>query len=554
MSEAAGADPREGPTLPNETPDPRPAIYRDLHRNQLRRQEEANRHSARVVLAELFRRFVPRSVLDVGCGLGTWLEVARGLGVGNVLGIEGEWLDRDLARLPPEQILALDLEHPFDLGRRFDLVVCLEVAEHLPERAAESFVASLVRHADVVLFSAAIPFQGGRHHVNEQFPEYWARLFARHGCRPLDFLRPALWHDSSVLWYLRQNSLVFAREELATGAGPFAGLALPAAPPALVHPDLYLMKLEHARSVAREHDKLLAVLRPGGRFSVVRQPNGQLTIAAEPAAPGPLPAAPAARAARSWPEAAATPAAGRSGPRLATVCLAVSDAASEAWRRCLEVVLAHSPRDAFALRFAGREAPESLAYLLGRLTPDGLAPEYALLPGQVERFWWDGPGPAVAVWHAPPGCDDDTLARLPCCDLAPEGDFLLWLRPDDALGASWWEAVRPLLQPGIDCIGRPAWADLGPEQVEWVRAQPWYRGVPFAMAKGRPRVRHPGGPVVGLRTACWREVDFPPPAPPHGPNPWAEPGGADILLGAMAQQLGWTFAGCEVPARPPEEE
>jgi SAM-dependent methyltransferase len=289
MSEAAGADPREGPTLPNETPDPRPAIYRDLHRNQLRRQEEANRHSARVVLAELFRRFVPRSVLDVGCGLGTWLEVARGLGVGNVLGIEGEWLDRDLARLPPEQILALDLEHPFDLGRRFDLVVCLEVAEHLPERAAESFVASLVRHADVVLFSAAIPFQGGRHHVNEQFPEYWARLFARHGCRPLDFLRPALWHDSSVLWYLRQNSLVFAREELATGAGPFAGLALPAAPPALVHPDLYLMKLEHARSVAGEHDKLLAVLTtlsaPAGGRRCGRCCNRASTASA--ARPGP---------------------------------------------------------------------------------------------------------------------------------------------------------------------------------------------------------------------------------------------------------------------------
>src|SRR5215510_11280362 len=90
--------------------DPRSAVYQDLHHNQLQKQEEANRHSAELILAELFRHVQPKSVLDVGCGMGTWLAVARRLGVTDFQGIEGEWLDRKLAQVPEQAILNLDLE------------------------------------------------------------------------------------------------------------------------------------------------------------------------------------------------------------------------------------------------------------------------------------------------------------------------------------------------------------------------------------------------------------------------------------------------------------
>ncbi|HEY7158746.1 MAG TPA: methyltransferase domain-containing protein [Gemmataceae bacterium] len=264
--------------MTNQTPDRRPAIYHDLHHNQMRRREEAIRHSAEVILSELFRRFSPRSALDVGCGMGIWLQAAQALGVADIQGIEGDWLDKNLLRIPQQHVATLDLEQVFDLGRRFDLVICLEVAEHLQPAAAGPLVESLVRHADVVLFSAAIPFQGGHHHVNEQFPDYWDRLFQRFDYRAIDFLRPIIWTNPAVLWWLRQNILVFAKRELTIDEAPFVGLSERAKPLSLVHPGLYLMKVKQAQSVQEEHDQLLALLRSGDTFSVVHHPNGQLTI------------------------------------------------------------------------------------------------------------------------------------------------------------------------------------------------------------------------------------------------------------------------------------
>src|SRR5207247_712808 len=147
---------------------------------------------------------------------------------------------------PEQAILNIDLEKAFDLGRRFDLVVCLEVAEHLSPPAAASFVESLTRHADVVLFSAAIPHQGGHHHLNEQFLDYWNETSTQHGYRAVDFLRPLLWSDRSVLWWLRQNIVVFVRQALATGDGSFARLAERGGPLSIVHPDVYLSRLTGA--------------------------------------------------------------------------------------------------------------------------------------------------------------------------------------------------------------------------------------------------------------------------------------------------------------------
>jgi hypothetical protein len=85
-----------------------------------------------------------------------------------------------------------------------------------------------------VLFSAAIPGQGGRHHVNEQFPSYWITRFAMHGFRCFDALRPVLWHRAEVAVWYRQNLLVFSRHKAFPGERP--------APEQydLVHPETWL--------------------------------------------------------------------------------------------------------------------------------------------------------------------------------------------------------------------------------------------------------------------------------------------------------------------------
>ena len=83
-----------------------------------------------------------------------------------------------------------DLTHPLQLDRQFDLVLSLEVAEHIPAGRAATFIDSLVRHGDAILFSAAIPRQGGEQHINCQWPSWWAELFTQRGYQTFDLVRP----------------------------------------------------------------------------------------------------------------------------------------------------------------------------------------------------------------------------------------------------------------------------------------------------------------------------------------------------------------------------
>jgi len=258
--------------------DGRTAVYRDLHGQQLEAEETQNRHSARLILGMLFELYMPRSVLDVGCGLGTWLSVARELGVQDIMGVDGPWLEKSRLRVPEKLVRVVDLEKPFELGRRFDLVMCLEVGEHLSQDAARNFIASLTTHADALLFSAAIPFQGGHHHVNEQWPDYWSTLFAERGFVPLDFIRARIWTDNSVLWWLRQNILLFARKSLLDSHEAFRALrgGMPAL--SVVHPDVYLSRLRFAQTAIDERNNILGLLSSGGTFNVTRGSNGNITI------------------------------------------------------------------------------------------------------------------------------------------------------------------------------------------------------------------------------------------------------------------------------------
>jgi SAM-dependent methyltransferase len=196
--------------------------------------------SARAVLPLVFDAVSPRSLLDVGSGIGAWSSVAIDLGVEDVRALDGDYVQREQLLIPPDSFSAANLEDPFDLGRRFDLVMTLEVAEHLPEHSAAGFVASLVRHGDAVLFSAAIPRQGGENHLNEQWPEYWAEHFAEHGYVAVDYLRPKVWrHPEVELWYA-QNMLLFVRAERLIEFPELASSARePGAPLSLVHPKLY---------------------------------------------------------------------------------------------------------------------------------------------------------------------------------------------------------------------------------------------------------------------------------------------------------------------------
>lgn len=169
--------------------------------------------SAERLLPLLQETFGCGSVLDVGCGQGAWLSVWQRLGVADVTGLDGDYVDRQKLLIPDGQFHPADLANPFDLGRRFDLVMSLEVAEHLPAACSDAFVASLVRHGDLVLFSAAPKGQGGHDHINEQDYDYWRRRFAAHGFVAVDWLRPQVLADPAVEPWYRYNPLLYVKAE-----------------------------------------------------------------------------------------------------------------------------------------------------------------------------------------------------------------------------------------------------------------------------------------------------------------------------------------------------
>ena len=117
--------------------------------------------SAQAVVPLINSWVQPRSVVDVGCGTGVWLSVFREYGAKRILGIEGTHVDPDWLRISKDSIRFIDLSQPFEMEETFDLALCLEVAEHLPERSAPILVRSLTSLAPIILFSAAIPLQGG---------------------------------------------------------------------------------------------------------------------------------------------------------------------------------------------------------------------------------------------------------------------------------------------------------------------------------------------------------------------------------------------------------
>lgn len=148
-------------------------------------------YSARMILPEVFKLIGGAgSYLDVGCGPGDWMQVAYKWGCSPILGYDVRTTDG--VRVPPRAIYEIKdvLERKTLPPQQFDLVVCVEVAEHIPPEKSQRLVAYLVRAAkSYILFSSAPPGQGPvgpgpNLHCNEQPPEFWEELFARRGFVP----------------------------------------------------------------------------------------------------------------------------------------------------------------------------------------------------------------------------------------------------------------------------------------------------------------------------------------------------------------------------------
>ena len=170
---------------------------------------EDNQYGSYMSGVEVMKKLLPmlksKSIIDFGCGTGTWLFAAKKINKDlNILGIDGEYVDRDFLLIDNNDFLPYNLTEYFNLNKKFDLAISMEVAEHLDESYADIFLDNICRHSDIVLFSAAHIGQGGDGHINEQPMTYWIEKFEKRDYKWID-IRHIYEKNYSIEDYYKEN-------------------------------------------------------------------------------------------------------------------------------------------------------------------------------------------------------------------------------------------------------------------------------------------------------------------------------------------------------------
>jgi hypothetical protein len=198
---------------------------------------------AKIILEIVVTCVRPNSIVDFGTAAGSWLAAAKELGVRRVMGVDGDWVPTDHRHISAAEFVSADFEREIPELGQFDLAVCTEVLEHISAPASTRAVEWLCKSAPVVLFSAAIPFQGGTHHINEAWQSHWAALFRQFGHQTFDLVRPKIWDDDRIPYWYRQNILLMANEDAAMRLGlPQTSTVLDC-----IHPAHYLHRIARIR-------------------------------------------------------------------------------------------------------------------------------------------------------------------------------------------------------------------------------------------------------------------------------------------------------------------
>ena len=232
-------------------------MFRRPYRPSARRYEDAKRtglDSAAAAVPHVLDIVRARSIIDIGCGTALWLSVFARNGVNRVVGIDGDYIDRNRLAIDPSSFIPGDLNQPLDglkLGR-FDLAMSLEVGEHLLPSRADGLVDDLCALSDVVLYGAAIPGQEGEHHCNERWQSFWVTKFASRGYLAYDVLRPKIWGAPKVAYWYKQNTIFYVK----SGSPAHDRFAQRFAAPSssmfdVIHPDLFWQRIHKRRGLGR---------------------------------------------------------------------------------------------------------------------------------------------------------------------------------------------------------------------------------------------------------------------------------------------------------------
>lgn len=207
------------------------------------------------VLVEVLK---PNSVVDLGCGIGTFLHVFAENGVEKILGLDGDWVDRKLLskHISLNNFKSIDIEKGFDVGEKYDLAICLEVLEHIDETFANNAILNLTQLSDFIVFSAAIPGQMGQNHVNEQWPQYWIEKFRKYGYTFHDVLRPIFWNNKDLARWYRQNMFLVVKnghESRLKEFGKFQDTEIMSQ----VHPEYFSLRVKESEYINARYEILL---------------------------------------------------------------------------------------------------------------------------------------------------------------------------------------------------------------------------------------------------------------------------------------------------------
>ena len=199
--------------------------------------------SAKLVIPFLIEIFDPKTLLDVGTGSGAWAWTAKNHGIKS-LGIDGGYVPLKSRLLEPEEFIEEDLSaqwfEKIEAYGLFDITLCLEVAEHIPSTKAQHFIAQLIKTSNVIVFSAAIPYQGGTHHVNENWIKFWDSHFEQHDFIRLDLFRSKFWNSGEINFWYRQNLFLYVKKSLSERYIKYEVKL----PDDIIHPDLYLWSVK----------------------------------------------------------------------------------------------------------------------------------------------------------------------------------------------------------------------------------------------------------------------------------------------------------------------
>lgn len=175
-----------------------------------------NYPSAQTVVPLVAELVKPKSIIDFGCGVGCWLKAFdEYCKLKRMMGLEGDWLVKEKLMVSEKNIRYVDFMNDWEISSEelYDLAICLEVAEHLNEERGNLLLDNMTKVSNIILFSAAIPQQGGSGHVNERWQSYWIQKFQDRKYVCADIIRPNIWGNSKVLAHYRQNMFLFVRKE-----------------------------------------------------------------------------------------------------------------------------------------------------------------------------------------------------------------------------------------------------------------------------------------------------------------------------------------------------